>query len=1214
MYRDDIQNVSALRETLSKKEFQQSMSDGVRKPDLTRVFQFKRHQRFIRNFINPNTPYQRILLKHFTGTGKTLSSIGIAMEFIAVFREMAKYNETAPNVNIIGFSKRVFFKELLRRPEFGFISTDEMADLARLQKIARNGSKLDQDALMEFEARIRKRLSSHKNNGFYKFYGYKEFFNRLFIVKEGVAIESFDNVIAGIASGNIKINESLVHTFANSLVICDEIHNAYNSIEINNYGTAIFVLLTLFDKPDFFGGLLSPELRNVLFQSVIRAVYMSATPISSNPTEIVDLFNLLIPLSRNGIGRPFTREDFFADGKLIPSLVGRIRDLIRGYVSFFRDEDETTYPSKSITGDELRIGGKRVPYLKFVRCEMSAAHKKAFIAEYFEDNKMTLPPDGYALNDIIFPGGVFRTRDIKQTITSSSQAWRDRNKINFVTEQTDSGEIETVTGDFAALPTLAQYSAKYAQMMRDIIAEITSGGGKIMIVHQYVRTSGVILIREILIRNGFVDEFGSPSDDTLCVICGNTMKKHRASTTHRFAPARFIMAHGEINKKVLQTSIDKYNHPDNANGHLYMVLIGSKILREAYDFNSIRHLWVMSAPPNIPSLIQIFGRAVRSHSHMYLSADLRHVEFRLYVNVLRKKSTLRSLRDASGEERKYFEKSQEYVVIQAIDKIFNEMAADANIVPKSVHGNLKQMSEFDNIGTLPYQPFDKAPPANHMDDRTFDIYYQQQEVADVKFILQQLFIISSAWRHADLRAAVADPPFMTSINTATISDNAFSLALDELIYNRDKHSVSARKYMIVAMDDFYITFPNLDRGADANLSPLHVALGDNMDDLTGYPDIDYDTWDRTYDPEKPASFDITADLRTSNISYNTMKYRFFERFGEASINTIPISIEVYGFEFHKKLAEDSIRYVFNILTNPSMPYSELHEFYFKMIYFYDKIDMIVFATEIEGTKMEATYKPYLTRGRIKIPSSVSYKGRKIEILEEDNKYNHFLMSSIIKSSETSEPFNIDRINAFINKERPADKQIKRTKPSRLAGEHDRPMRIKPPKVINKVFSYMLPIGHFINTEYGNASTPFLYIPDRDMWEASRVFVEHQGKSAANSVENDLVIGYYERSPNKINLQFKTRTPIHLMTAHDDTRMKERGSTCTTRKKHELDVIIKQLGIKLLGTENVKDICNLIKLELLNRELRERRRWHKSGVDGDKKRIRWFYFHFEQSAF
>ena len=51
-------------------------------------FNLSSAQLFVKNFLNPNTPYKRLLLNWMTGSGKTAPSPAIANEFIKVFKKM----------------------------------------------------------------------------------------------------------------------------------------------------------------------------------------------------------------------------------------------------------------------------------------------------------------------------------------------------------------------------------------------------------------------------------------------------------------------------------------------------------------------------------------------------------------------------------------------------------------------------------------------------------------------------------------------------------------------------------------------------------------------------------------------------------------------------------------------------------------------------------------------------------------------------------------------------------------------------------------------------------------------------------------------------------------------------------------------------------------------------------------------------------------------
>ena len=91
-------------------------------------------QHFIRNFANPDTAYPRVLVKWQTGTGKSIAAISIGQEFVRQYRARAALGERAPTVFVISFTARETIQEdMLRHPEFGFVSQAEVEELRRLR-------------------------------------------------------------------------------------------------------------------------------------------------------------------------------------------------------------------------------------------------------------------------------------------------------------------------------------------------------------------------------------------------------------------------------------------------------------------------------------------------------------------------------------------------------------------------------------------------------------------------------------------------------------------------------------------------------------------------------------------------------------------------------------------------------------------------------------------------------------------------------------------------------------------------------------------------------------------------------------------------------------------------------------------------------------------------------------------------------------------------
>lgn len=1244
-YPNDVQNIKNLQSVLNRKEFSQlKLNKGYLKDNVANEntleeeirdggnLRILSQQIFVKNWVSPDTPYLRLLMKHSTGTGKTIGSLGIAMEFMKHYRRMAVFSEATPSVFIIGFSKHVFTKEILRHPEFGFISHDEMQEYQKLKKLADTGTQADKDVLSEFEARIRKRLSNKQLGGFFKFYGYKEFFNRLFIFSENTLDKSKmseEEIMEGIKDGWITLNFDLIKSLANSLVICDEIHNVYNSVEINNYGIALQLMLDLYDSVDVVMERTIPiaeDIIHVLKNSYVKFVAMSATPINNSSTELIDLLNLLIPLSHLPGRKKLTKESFFIDTRqLRPGALEEIKNLVRGYVSFFRDDNPKYYPTHIMDGKSIALPAKvqradakerrkgtpvhtKIPYLKFIRCKMSPLHWKTYKAVYTG----TLPPDGQSLIDMVLPNpdgkvGLFRTKEITHALKTASRKWKEKHKIDIINQSIGNTDADIISGEFMNINEIGKYSMKYKTLLDYAIENIQTDGGKVMIIHQHVKMSGVLFVQELLRRNGILDEFSNPVDNTLCVKCGTTMGKHK-SKEHEFMPVRSIILYGDIDKHILDTSLEKFNSTDNLMGYRYKFVIGSKIIREAYDFKALQHQWIVSVPNNIPGLEQIYGRAIRNNSHVLLPLERQTVTTCIFV------SSVPDGSDLSYEEKRYYEKIKDYIVIQQINKIFNENAIDS-VLHRDIIFPADTSKAEPSLGML-YFPPDNEKAFAVKNAATTEIFHSDHEIQQILFIIKRLFIEQSpVWKYDDLWQMVQQPPFDVYVNSTTFDEENFVIALESLVYSLETHvdvytpdtlEMSSRdidrlfdnldkrimkkgvECQIIFKNGYYMLFPNdnifnnksyISEEYKKDLSRMKKTthLGLPITETVGYPEVDLDGWFRYSDRIEKTVFNISKYLKTSNVSYNNMKYKFFNRFKNTPVYKLPVTVEVYGIDFHAHLIEDAISYVFSVLTHPTFEHSEFHDFYFKMLYFYDKLDMILFADQLMDK-----YQDYITTSKLKIPSV--QKGRnKYEFIKEDNKYNAFLMSSIIKATGSSPEFQIDRLNALIDNSRENPKSK---------------------KTISKVFANMLPIGHFLSKGHNiGAVIPRIYSPD-GTWSMATDFIE---MDTAKSTENNIIVGYYEKNPTGIDVKFKLRPPAHKIVKHDDSRMIERGSVCATRKKEELFEIAKSLSITL-DTMSIKEVCDLIKFELMYREIRARR---KAQHDNSNKRVRWFYLHFEQ---
>jgi superfamily II DNA or RNA helicase len=1104
--------------------------------------ELRSYQMLTRNYLNPNTPYSRLLLKWETGHGKTIASLSIAMNFINYYQRQDA--DKIGSVYIIGFTQNIFKDDLLKYPEFGFISRNELSQLNNLKKMSYSGNVNDIEKLRKFTTNLKKRLGNRKNNGFFKFIGYKELTNHLFLYSINETGEKYDLSTMGdqeiaelIQSNKLKINKELLREFSNSLIICDEIHNVYNTTEKNNWGITLQTILN--------------------HHSSCRALFLSATPLNNSPTEIIDLLNLLLP---RAYYPALNKADFFDLTNKIQiikkSKEVELGNYLKGRVSFIRDRNPKFISTKRMMGESI----PGIDYLKFIRCPMSKFHYNTY-KEIASKNTNTLGQDGQYLIDFLIPDpdiknpfkstelGLYKSKDIKNKLGNATPAWKDRMGITY------NNESEIVSGNILRKNTIDIISNKYGAMINLVLKNIKEGKGKTFIYHNYIHMTGTLFIQEILLKNNIIGEFDNSSDETLC-ICGNKKKDHSTKeNVHEFIPVRFIIVHSNLEKAQIIRSLEKYNNANNVTGSKIMILVGSRIMKESHSINSVRNIIVMSRPDNISSLIQIIGRAIRLNSHKLLPAKQRHVDISILVSSIPNKKTL------SYEEIKYKEKIETFQVIQHIEKLMHMNAIDAYFNYDTIWAPHK--SEEFGLDILPYKiPIQKSLTPDELNLSTFNVYHAKFEVDYYISIIKRLFIeISSVWMYKDLYAAVKNPPFSIEMNIL-ITPDIFNIALNNILYNK---SITYVEPEITEMSDELNSINLIDKIQNPDdkiimrindINYVITQVGELYSMVPIYNDelfIDTESIYRSLRHADGVYVDILKYLQYDSSDYINKKIRFIAKWKFTTLVDLEPSLCDFGTKFHIMFLEEIIEYMFTIWTEKNMKKNENHAFYLKMLYFYDLQRLIAWANMLDD-ELSAKYEKYITPVSLTLKNSdITSKGTKSK--GEINQ----LISSLNRSG--SEWISTGLIAEFDNAVHESEKLFNNV--YQKTGKH------------TKVRADLLPVGHYLSR------IPRFYFNNE--------WFDYTLKNTRKITENDLIIGYDSRAKTGISIKFKLRSPVQKIKNYNDTRLMERGYTCINKSKSELKKIAEMLNINIKDMPNTEDICTKIRNRLIYLELTERKK-------------------------
>ena len=669
---------------------------------------------------------------------------------------------------------------------------------------------------------------------------------------------------------------------------------------------------------------------------------------------------------------------------------------------------------------------------------------------------------------------------------------------------------------------------------------------------------------------------------------------------HFYIPCRFILIHSHLDQRTILNSIKQFNGIDNLYGEKIMILVGGKIMKESKNLMAVQHLYITHKPDNISTMIQINGRAIRAKSHALLPANKRLVKISIYVSsyeTLPGKST-----DLTYEELKYREKINIYKEIQKIEKVMHEVAIDKSLNYDIIFQDDSELQKQYSyqLGIIPYKNDKPYVFKNsELNLSTFNAYYAKEEVDRLKYLIKKTFIeISPIWKYSDLLHTIKNTADL-EWNSTLISENNFILALDNLLFispNSQSEHITSRGNKKKYIEPISLLL------ASTNMSDLHSLLHNPLDKVIhlknnqNYGIIQIGEY-YMMQPINTLSSDIEPDMEVMyrnnyqksekkvpimnyliydmNTNYIYKKKKFIEQWEHVDILNLELAICDFGINFHKQFAEECIEYIFRIWTDMQQKKSEYHIFYIKMLYYYDLRKIIIWAHTISD-KLFTKYSKWAIQIK-----QVLKRGLKIDNIDDKYLNSTSGLLNLLKTSINRN--NTDWVSSGMVED--YNDNIKKTL-AMFDGNSKKSGSIK------KISADLLPIGHYIG------KIPRFYNPDLGGWYNDISYIEQK-----QWVENNIIIGYDDKSKTGISVKFKLRNPIQNIKKYSDTRQIEKGSICSTKSKGYLLSIAKKLEIphKEMSKNNVDDLCLQIRTRLIYLELKART---------SNSNIKYFYFLFE----
>jgi len=399
------------------------------------------------------------------------------------------------------------------------------------------------------------------------------------IIKEFYSLKTFET-FAKLING--KSDTSLRTDYSNHIIIIDEVHNLRlretGPSGINTYKEIHRFLHVVKD---------------------CKIILMSGTPMKDSVNEIASVFNLITPLNNQ---LP-VEEDFDRlyleknnDNKIIvkESKIQELKNHFKGFVSFL----------KAVKSNVPQIfSGQKIGNLKefnVVPQYMSGYQSDIYIAAYRSDQteRTGVYSKSRQSSLFLFPDGSYADAGfskyiVRKTVQRTGRG-RGETTYKFSAKQTF---IDTYKGKTQeeTISKIEKYSVKYANSLR-MILRAQRENKCVFIYNEYVKGSGLIVFSILLELLGFSSASGSEPENS-------------------YSPRYTLFTNLTMSTKKIQRIVNRFNQPDNTEGKVINVILGSKKISEGISFFNIQVEEIQTPWFNYGETSQIIARGYRFDSH-----------------------------------------------------------------------------------------------------------------------------------------------------------------------------------------------------------------------------------------------------------------------------------------------------------------------------------------------------------------------------------------------------------------------------------------------------------------------------------------------------------------------------------------------------------------------------------------------------------------------
>jgi superfamily II DNA or RNA helicase len=641
-----------------KKEFVEWVNKTFYYDDnkISNEFTLFKQQKFVRDYLQKDSPYRGLLLYHGLGSGKTCASIAIAenlkedKNIIVVLPASLKSNFEISGLKKCGSES---YKGVNGDREiekyYKFISLNSRNALKTFEKLGNiDNSVVIIDEVHNLISRIVSSIkgASSQGKGIYDFLmsakNVKYVFlsgiplvNSIFeagiicnLLHGYIELHIFDILkISGVPNKNTNLAQLKTNLEELKFIVYLNINSRNNTIELT---TSIKKYEYDFDE---------------CVDIMIKAAKSAEIDIKYNDTKEMALF----PETEETFDKYFIQNKNTEEETLINKNMLSRRML--GLISYYKSEDDKSYPTLRETQiinvpmsdyqftmyqfarDKERNTDKKIARAKkksgeknsenfsksvfriFSRMISNFSFPKEFKRfDFIKDDNKNIETNG--------ADGVpnlLKELDIEANGVNGVSPLEDEKKISIrkkkikkMKETQILSEMKKKSDIYLTMDALSQYSPK----MKKMIEMIINTDGLILIYSTFVSIEGIKIFSDVLEQNGF------------------TKYNNKNDINKLPYTLSYTLFTGVEKDKEKEKSIETFNLEKNKNGDIIKVLLISSSGAEGLDLRNVRNVFIMEPHWNEARISQVIGRARRKNSHMDLPKEMRYVNIYRFHSVL----------------------------------------------------------------------------------------------------------------------------------------------------------------------------------------------------------------------------------------------------------------------------------------------------------------------------------------------------------------------------------------------------------------------------------------------------------------------------------------------------------------------------------------------------------------------------------------------------